>query len=190
MSDTQVNHEPGAAPGSEIITLGGGCFWCTEAVFSALDGVQTVESGYCNGAVVKPTYEQVCTGETGHAEVVRVRFDAQRIALADLLEIFLVTHDPTTVNRQGHDVGTQYRSGIYVHNDDQAAVARQVLATMAPKFDAPLVTEVEPERNYWPAEDYHQGYYAQHPHAGYCAFVISPKLAKLRQGFAARLRRG
>lgn len=190
MSDKQASREPGAEASSDTITLGGGCFWCTEAVFSALDGVLAVESGYCNGEVVKPSYEQVCTGETGHAEVVRVRFDPHRIALADLLEIFLATHDPTTLNRQGHDVGTQYRSGIYVHNDEQAAVARQVLAAMAAQFDVPLVTEVEPERNYWPAEGYHQGYYAQHPHAGYCAFVISPKLAKLRQGFAARMRRG
>lgn len=190
MSDTQASGTTDHAAGAELITFGGGCFWCTEAVFSALDGVLSVESGYCNGDVIQPTYDQVCTGETGHAEVVRVRFDPRRIALADLLEIFLATHDPTTLNRQGHDVGTQYRSGIYVHDVAQEAVARRVLSEMACQFDAPLVTEVEPERNYWPAEGYHQGYYAQHPHAGYCAFVISPKLAKLRQRFAARLRRG
>lgn len=173
----------------ETITLAGGCFWCTEAVFSALDGVESVESGYCNGEVIEPTYDQVCTGATGHAEVVKVRFDPSRIRLSELLEIFLLTHDPTTLNRQGHDVGTQYRSGIYVYNVDQEAVARRVLEDMAEQFDAPLVTEIEPERNYWPAEDYHQGYYARHPQAGYCAFVISPKLSKLRQRFAARLRR-
>lgn len=189
MSDTQASGTTDHASSGELITLGGGCFWCTEAVFSALDGVLSVESGYCNGDVNQPTYEQVCTGETGHAEVVRVRFDPHRIALADLLEIFFVTHDPTTLNRQGNDVGTQYRSGIYVHDATQAVVARRVLGEMAGQFDAPLVTEVEPERNYWPAEGYHQGYYAQHPQAGYCAFVISPKLAKLRQRFTSRLRR-
>lgn len=187
MSTTQAGTGAVGAE-SETITLGGGCFWCTEAVFSALDGVLAVESGYSNGHVAKPTYEQVCGGETGHAEVVRVRFDPRRISLAELLEIFLATHDPTTLNRQGADVGTQYRSGIYVHDGEQAVVARRVLAEMAPRFDAPLVTEVEPERNYWPAEDYHQRYYAQHPHAGYCAFVISPKLAKLRKAYLSRLR--
>lgn len=179
---------PAAAHDTETITLGGGCFWCTEAVFSALDGVLDVESGYCNGHVPRPTYEQVCTGETGHAEVVRVTFDPRRISLAELLEIFLVTHDPTSLNRQGADVGTQYRSGIYTHDDAQAVVARRVLEEMAPRFDAPLVTEVAPERQYTAAEGYHQDYYAQHPNAGYCAFVISPKLAKLRQAYAKRLR--
>jgi peptide-methionine (S)-S-oxide reductase len=173
---------------TETITLGGGCFWCTEAVFSALDGVLDVESGYTNGHLQNPTYEQICSGDTGHAEVVRVRFDPRRISLAEVLEIFLVTHDPTSLNRQGNDVGTQYRSGIYVHDEAQAVVARRVLAEMASRFDAPLVTEVEPEHNYWPAEAYHQDYYANHPHAGYCAFVISPKLAKLRQAYAQRLR--
>lgn len=176
------------APASETITLGGGCFWCTEAVFSALNGVLDVESGYSNGQVVRPTYEQVCTGETGCAEVVRVRFDPQRLSLAEVLEIFLVTHDPTSLNRQGNDVGTQYRSGIYVQDEAQAAVARSVLAAMAPRFDAPLVTEVEPLRDYSAAEAYHQDYYAHHPHAGYCTFVISPKLDKLRRAYAQRLR--
>lgn len=174
--------------GSETITLGGGCFWCTEAVFSAVDGVLDVESGYTNGHVTRPTYEQVCDGQTGHAEVVRLHFDPHRISLAEILEIFLITHDPTSLNRQGNDVGTQYRSGIYVQNDDQAVVARRAVEEMAPRFDAPLVTEIEPERNYWPAEDYHQDYYALHPNAGYCSFVISPKLAKLRKAYAARLR--
>lgn len=187
MSTTQAG---AGAPGDggETITLGGGCFWCTEAVFSPVDGVLEVESGYSNGHVERPTYEQVCSGETGHAEVVRVRFDPRRISLAELLEIFLVTHDPTSLNRQGHDVGTQYRSGIYVHDDAQAVVARRVIEEMAPRFDAPIVTEVAPERNYWPAEAYHQRYYERHPHAGYCAFVISPKLAKLRKAYGQRLR--
>lgn len=188
MSEAGKQLSGGTHDSSETITLGGGCFWCTEAVFSALEGVLSVESGYSNGAGARPSYEEVCTGETGYVEVVRVRFDPQRIALADLLEIFLVTHDPTSLNRQGNDAGTQYRSGIYVHAAAQADTARQVMAALALQFDTPLVTEIEAERNYWPAEGYHQGYYAQHPHAGYCAYVISPKLAKLRQKFKSRLR--
>lgn len=188
MADTSTKAGAGSAD-SETITLGGGCFWCTEAVFSGVEGVLDVESGYCNGHVMNPTYKQVCSGRTGHAEVVRVRFDPQRVGLAELLEIFLVTHDPTSLNRQGNDVGTQYRSGIYVQDEEQAVVARRVVEEMAPHFDAPLVTEIEPERHYTPAEDYHQDYYAHHPEAGYCAFVIAPKLAKLRKAYASRLRK-
>jgi peptide-methionine (S)-S-oxide reductase len=181
---------PSSEPsGSELITLGGGCFWCLEAVYARVEGVLSVESGYSNGRVKQPSYEAVCTGTTGHAEVVRVRFDPSRLPLAEVLEIFFVMHDPTTLNRQGNDIGTQYRSGIYVHSAGQQAVARTVMADVAAHFDRPLVTEVVPEDNYWPAEAYHQRYYENHPEQGYCSYIISPKLAKLRQKFAARLRR-
>jgi peptide-methionine (S)-S-oxide reductase len=176
---------------SETITLGGGCFWCLEAVFLDVEGVLSVESGYSNGAVDNPTYEQVCTGDTGHAEVVKVEFDPERISLRDILEIFFVIHDPTTLNRQGNDVGTQYRSGIYTHADDQARVAREVIAELEGSriHRSPVVTEVAPVANYWRAEDYHQRYFKNHPNQGYCAFVVAPKLEKFRKTFAARRRR-
>jgi peptide-methionine (S)-S-oxide reductase len=175
----------------ETATLGGGCFWCTEAVFLGVDGVDSVESGYCNGPVVNPSYEQVCGGDTGHAEVVRVRFDPARIGFRELLEILFVVHDPTTPNRQGNDVGTQYRSGIYTHSDEQARIAREVIAELQASgtVHGRIVTEVEPEQNYWPAEGYHQNYFALHPGAGYCAFVVAPKVEKFRQTFANRVRR-
>ncbi|MEO8296702.1 MAG: peptide-methionine (S)-S-oxide reductase MsrA [Burkholderiales bacterium] len=177
------------APDTECITLGGGCFWCLDAVYRQVDGVLSAESGYSNGQASRPTYEDVCNGTTGCVEVVRVQFDPARIALREVLEIFYCIHDPTTLNRQGNDVGTQYRSGIYVHSDQQAVVAREVMAAMAPNFDAPLVTELTPEADYWPAEDYHQDYYANHPGQGYCAYVISPKLAKFRKQFAQRMKK-
>lgn len=173
----------------EVITLGGGCFWCVEAVFEQVQGVLGVESGYCNGHVTRPNYEQVCSGQTGHAEVVRVRFDPAQISLRELLEIFFHTHDPTTLNHQGNDVGTQYRSGIYVHNAAQEAVAREVLAQAQVEFKNRVVTELQPERNYSAAEPYHQHYFAQHPHQGYCAFVVAPKVEKFRKTFAARVRK-
>lgn len=172
----------------ETITLGGGCFWCLEAVYEQVDGVLAVESGYSNGHVEQPTYEQVCGGRTGHAEVVRVTFDAERITLREILEIFFAIHDPTTRDRQGNDVGPQYRSGIYVHDAAQEAVAREVLAEANAAHGGRVVTELEPVRNYWRAEDYHQHYYARHPGQGYCAFVIAPKLEKFRRTFAARVR--
>jgi peptide-methionine (S)-S-oxide reductase len=174
----------------QTATLGGGCFWCTETVFLDVEGVLAVESGYCNGQVERPTYEQVCRGTTGHAEVVRVQFDPQRIGFRDLLEIFFVTHDPTTLNRQGNDVGTQYRSGIYTHDDEQARIAHEVIDELAQSgaVRGKIVTEVLPESNYWPAEGYHQNYFAQHPEQGYCAFVVAPKLEKFRKTFAARRR--
>ncbi len=176
---------------SEVATLGGGCFWCTEAVFLDVDGVLAVESGYCNGHVLNPSYEQVCSGDTGHAEVVRVSFDPQRITFRELLEIFFVVHDPTTLNRQGNDVGTQYRSGIYTHGDEQDRIAREVIAELQSSgaVRGQVVTEVTPERNYWRAEAYHQNYFAQHPGQGYCAFVVAPKVEKFRKTFAARRRR-
>lgn len=172
------------------ITLGGGCFWCTDAVFSRLDGVDAVECGYANGQVAEPSYEQVCTGRTGHAEVVKIGFDAARIDLRTLLRVFFATHDPTTLNRQGADVGTQYRSGIYVHDDEQGRVAREVIEELTREgvFPAPIVTEVQPLARYWPAEPEHQRYFERHPHQGYCSYVIAPKVAKLRQQYAKLLR--
>ncbi|MBL0088014.1 MAG: peptide-methionine (S)-S-oxide reductase MsrA [Ideonella sp.] len=172
----------------ELITLGGGCFWCLEAVYERVDGVVAVESGYCNGEVPNPSYEAVCTGRTGHAEVVRVSFDPQRISLGEVLEIFFVIHDPTTLNRQGNDVGTQYRSGIYTHAPEQLAVAQAVLAALQANSAASVVTELAPEQNYSRAEAYHQHYFANNPEQGYCAFVVAPKVEKFKRTFAARYR--
>ena len=174
---------------TETATLAGGCFWCLEAVYELVDGVTAVESGYCNGHVVNPSYEQVCTGTTGHAEVVRVRFDADRISLREVLEIFFTIHDPTTLNRQGNDVGTQYRSGVYLHDAAQEAAVRQVVTEANAALGARVVTEVLPLANYWRAEDYHQHYFANHPDQGYCAFVVAPKVDKFRRTFKARVRR-
>lgn len=168
----------------ETITLGGGCFWCTEAVYECVKGVVAVESGYCNGEVVNPTYEQVCTGRTGHVEVVRVKFDSAQISLREVLEIFFVIHDPTTLNRQGNDAGTQYRSGIYFHNAAQEAVAREVVAEVSALHNGRVVTEVVPEQNYTRAEDYHQHYFANQPNQGYCAMVVAPKVQKFKKTFA------
>ncbi|MFY7863860.1 peptide-methionine (S)-S-oxide reductase MsrA [Roseateles sp.] len=168
----------------ERITLGGGCFWCTEAVFERVRGVHRVESGYCNGDVSQPAYEQVCSGSTGHAEVVRVDFDPEVLSLRDLLEVFFTIHDPTSLNRQGADVGTQYRSGIYFHDAEQELVARQVLGEAQVAHRGQVVTELLPERNYWPAEPYHQHYYARNPDQGYCAFVVAAKVDKFLATFA------
>jgi len=168
----------------ETITLGGGCFWCTEAVYEQVRGVSAVQSGYSNGHTERPTYEQVCGGDTGHAEVVRVSFDDQVVTLREILEIFFVVHDPTTLNRQGNDVGTQYRSGIYLHDESQRPTAEAVLDEVQSATGGRAVTELLPESSYWPAEDYHQHYYAQHPGQGYCAFVVAPKIEKFRKTFA------
>ncbi len=173
---------------SQAITLGGGCFWCVEAVYELVDGVTAVENGYCNGQVLRPTYEQVCGGDTGHAEVVRVEFDADRISLREVLEIFFVVHDPTTLNRQGNDVGTQYRSGIYLHDVSQEAVVGEVLAEVSAANGGRVVTEVKMLANYSKAEAYHQHYFANHPNAGYCAFVVAPKVEKFRRTFKARVK--
>lgn len=170
---------------SEIATLGGGCFWCTEAVFQEIRGVTAVESGYSGGEVVDPTYEQVCEGTTGHAEVVRLTFDPDVIGYRELLEIFFTIHDPTTLNRQGNDVGTQYRSVVYFHSPQQQATAKAVIAEMANVWDAPLVTELSPAPIFYKAEPYHQDYFRQHPMQGYCAFVVAPKVAKFRATFPA-----
>ena len=170
------------------ITLGGGCFWCLEAVYELVDGVTEVESGYCNGHVRQPSYEQVCEGDTGHVEVVRVSFDDARIGLREILEIFFAIHDPTTPNRQGNDVGPQYRSGIYWHDESQRAVAQAVWDEAQAAHWGRVVTELQPLDNYWRAEDYHQHYYANHPNQGYCAYVVGPKVEKFRRTFAARLK--
>lgn len=173
---------------TETITLGGGCFWCTEAVYELVDGVTAVESGYCNGHVLNPSYEQVCTGDTGHAEVVRVSFEPARISLREVLEIFFHVHDPTTLNRQGNDVGTQYRSGIYTSSLEQETVAREVLAEANAAHGGRVVTEIKPLASYTKAEAYHQHYFANHPGQGYCAFVVAPKVEKFRKTFKARVK--
>jgi peptide-methionine (S)-S-oxide reductase len=173
---------------SETAILGGGCFWCTEAVYLEVKGVTSVESGYAGGAVPDPSYEQVCAGETGHAEVVKLQFDPAVISYRDLLEIFFTVHDPTTLNRQGNDVGTQYRSVIYTASPQQEATARQVIAEMAAVWDAPIVTELAPAPQYYRAEDYHQDYFRQHPLQGYCAFVVAPKVAKFKKTYSARIK--
>jgi len=175
-------------PSIETITLAGGCFWCIEAVYERVQGVTAVESGYSNGHVANPSYEQVCGGDTGHAEVVRVSFDPTRIELREVLEIFFVVHDPTTLNRQGNDVGTQYRSGIYFHDAAQEATAREVLAEVSALHQGRVVTELLPEANYSRAEEYHQHYFANHPNQGYCAFVVAPKVEKFKKTFASKVR--
>ncbi|WPG36157.1 peptide-methionine (S)-S-oxide reductase MsrA [Variovorax sp. EBFNA2] len=175
---------------TETIVLGGGCFWCTEAVFDRVQGVLDVESGYSNGQTVNPTYEQICTGRTGHAEVVKLEFDPAQISLRELLEIFFVVHDPTTLNRQGNDVGTQYRSGIYTSSDAQKEVADSVIREIeaSKTYSAPVVTEVAPLANYSTAETYHQDYFLNHPNQGYCAFVVGPKVEKFQKTFASRVK--
>lgn len=172
---------------TEIATLGGGCFWCLEAVYQELKGVQHVESGYTGGHVPNPTYEQVCEGTTGHAEVVKLTFDPEVVSYREILEIFFTIHDPTTPNRQGNDIGTQYRSAIYYHSPEQHDTAKHVLAEMANVWDAPIVTELTPAGPYYKAEDYHQNYFRQHPLQGYCAFVVAPKVGKFRKTFAEKV---
>jgi peptide-methionine (S)-S-oxide reductase len=183
--------QPSTAPAVDTITLGGGCFWCLEAVYEQVDGVLAVESGYCNGHDPAPTYDAVCGGCTGHVEVVRVRFDTTRIPLDEILAIFFTIHDPTTRDRQGNDIGPQYRSGIYWHRPDQRDTARQVMDELAAsaRLRGAIVTELEPVANYHRAEDYQQHYFANHPEQGYCAFVVAPKVEKFRQVFARRVRR-
>ncbi len=163
----------------QVATLGGGCFWCLEAVYEQQPGVERVVSGYAGGAVEHPTYEQVCTGATGHAEVVQVHFDPEQTSYEALLELFWRCHDPTTLNRQGADVGTQYRSVIFYHDDSQQAQAQASREKASAAFADPIVTELAPAPEFYPAEEYHQGYYRRNPGAGYCGFVIRPKLQKL-----------
>lgn len=173
----------------EIATLGGGCFWCIEAVLNQVKGVQKVISGYTGGtAPGKPTYREVCSGLTGHAEVVQVKFDPSVISFEDLLVIFMTSHDPTTLNRQGGDVGTQYRSVIYYHNEEQKMIAEKVIMQMAPYYENPIVTKISKLQVFHEAEEYHQEYYRNNPTAGYCSAVISPKLARLRRMHADKLK--
>jgi peptide-methionine (S)-S-oxide reductase len=175
---------------TEIATLGGGCFWCLDAVFEQLQGVISVVSGYAGGKVENPTYEQVCSGATGHAEVVRISFDSTKITYRELLEVFFTIHDPTTLNRQGADVGTQYRSVIFYHSPEQQKVAQEMIKEMGASstWDKPIVTAVEKFRNFYPTEDYHQEYYRHNRMQPYCQAVISPKLTKLRQKFLPKLK--
>jgi peptide-methionine (S)-S-oxide reductase len=172
------------------VTLGGGCFWCLEAVYEPLRGVEKVESGYAGGATPNPSYRQVCGGNTGHVEVVQITFDPEVISYGDLLEIFFAMHDPTTRNRQGADVGTQYRSVIFYHSPEQKQAAEALITELnaAGVWGAPIVTEVGPFREFYKAEDYHQGYFRNNPAQGYCQAVVAPKVAKLRQKFASRLK--
>jgi len=172
----------------EIATLAGGCFWCTEAVYQNLKGVESVESGYIGGAQPDPTYEQVCSGGTGHAEAIRITYDPDVIGYTDLLDIFFATHNPTTLNRQGNDVGTQYRSAIFPHSSEQEAAARAGIDRAQADQADPIVTTIEPDAPWYPAEDYHQKYWDRVGDRNpYCMAVIPPKLAKLRKGFAARI---
>jgi len=173
---------------TEVAILGGGCFWCLEAVYLEVRGVTRVESGYMGGGTPNPSYEQVCAGTTGHAEVVRLEFDPAQVTYRDILEIFFTIHDPTTLDRQGNDVGTQYRSVIFWQTPGQEATARKVMAEMAAVWDAPIVTQLLPAAAWYKAEDYHQDYFNQHPLQGYCAFVVAPKVAKFRKVFANRLK--
>jgi peptide-methionine (S)-S-oxide reductase len=178
------------APGKETATLAGGCFWCLEAVYDRVKGVESVESGYMGGQVANPTYEQVCAGNTGHAEVVRIAYDPKVLSYRDVLDVFFAIHDPTTLNRQGNDVGTQYRSAIFYHTAEQKRVAEEKMRELTDSgvFDGRIVTEVVPAGALYLAEDYHQEYFDRNPRQPYCMAVVSPKVAKLRKAFAHRLK--
>lgn len=175
----------------EIATLAGGCFWCLEAVYDEIEGVEEVTSGYAGGSTPNPTYEQVCSEQTGHAEVVQVQFDPGVISFDEILDVFFTIHDPTALNRQGNDVGTQYRSAIFYHSPEQERIARKKIADLeaAKMWEAPIVTEVEPLTAFYPAEEYHQEYYRRNPTQPYCQIVVAPKVAKARKKFLARLKR-
>lgn len=178
-------------PSTETATLGGGCFWCLEAVYEELEGVSSVQSGYSGGARPNPTYEQVCSGATGHAEVVQIHFDPSATPYREILQVFFSIHDPTTLNRQGNDVGTQYRSVIYYHSDEQKETAQTVMKELdgSGALNAPIVTQLVPLENFYPAEDYHNEYYSQNPSQPYCRFVIDPKVAKFRAQYFDKLKK-
>ncbi len=180
------------SPTPALATLAGGCFWCLEAAFEQLAGVERVTSGYAGGQVANPSYEAVCGGDTGHAEVVQLQFDPAVISFRELLGVFFTIHDPTTLNRQGHDVGTQYRSAVFYHDAEQERVAREVIAGLEKEkiFDDPIVTEVVPLDRFWPAEAYHHQYFRRNPYQPYCMAVVAPKVAKLRKHFFDRLKVG
>ncbi len=175
----------------ETATLAAGCFWCVEAVFGALVGVENVVSGYSGGHTANPTYQQVCSETTGHAEVVQIRFDPEQLSFADLLRVYFTVHDPTTLNRQGGDIGTSYRSAIFYHSEEQRQTAHDIISEITAEaiYDDAIVTEVTAFDKFWPAEDYHQEYFANNPNQPYCAAVVAPKVAKFRQKFAHRLKR-
>ena len=175
----------------ETATLAAGCFWCVEAVFDDLEGVADVVSGYSGGHTENPTYQQVCSETTGHAEVVQIRFDPTVLSYADLLRVYFAVHDPTQLNRQGNDIGTSYRSAIFYHSDEQRRTAEEIIAEITAErlYDNPIVTEVVPFDKFWPAEDYHQEYFANNPSQPYCAAVVAPKVAKFRQKFLTRLKK-
>jgi peptide-methionine (S)-S-oxide reductase len=177
-------------PQHEVATLAGGCFWCLEAAFAELKGVERVESGYTGGRTPNPSYEQVCSGTTGHAEVVQITFDPEVVSFRDLLHVFFTIHDPTTLNRQGADAGTQYRSAIFYHSPEQRAAAEQVMAELGAEevWDAPIVTELVPLERFYPAEEYHRDYYRRNPDQGYCRAVIAPKVAKVRKLYLDKLK--
>jgi peptide-methionine (S)-S-oxide reductase len=182
---------PNALTGKEVTTLAGGCFWCLEAVYDQLRGVEDVASGYAGGKVANPSYRLVCTGSTGHAEVVQLTFDPQVISYREILQVFFAIHDPTTLNRQGADIGTQYRSAIFYHSAGQRATAEQVIAELSAEklWPAPIVTQVVPFETFYPAEDYHQEYFARNPEQGYCQIVVAPKVAKFRKHFFEKLKK-
>jgi len=185
-----MNTEQQTRPDTEVATLAGGCFWCLEAVYDDLKGVLSVESGYMGGAVQNPDYESVCGGRTGHAEVVQIKFDPKVVSFRELLDVFFVIHDPTTLNRQGNDVGTQYRSAVFYHSAEQKLVAEQAIAAVGKEgvWGAPIVTELTPAVRFWVAEDYHQEYFARNPGQGYCQFVVAPKVQKFRKHFLSKLK--
>jgi peptide-methionine (S)-S-oxide reductase len=174
----------------EVTTLAGGCFWCLEAVYNQMKGVRSVESGYTGGHTERPTYEAVCEGRTGHAEAVRITFDPSVVSYREILEVFFVIHDPTTLNRQGHDVGTQYRSAIFYHTPEQKRIAEELIATFTREqvYPDPIVTELVPATAWHEAEAYHQEYFARNPYQGYCTAVVSPKVAKFRKQFSSKLK--
>ncbi len=177
--------------GTEVATLAGGCFWCLEAVYDQLKGVADVVSGYSGGHVRNPSYQQVTTGMTGHAEVIQIRYNPQEVSFRDLLNVFFTIHDPTTLNRQGNDVGTQYRSAIFYHTPEQKATAEQVIAELnaGHVWDDPIVTEIAPFEDFYPAEDYHQEYFARNPYQPYCRVVVAPKVAKFRKQYFEQLKK-
>jgi len=177
--------------GLEVVTLGGGCFWCLEAVYDQMRGITDVVSGYAGGHVINPSYKAVCTGTTGHAEVTQVTFDTNEVSLKEILQVFFTIHDPTTLNRQGNDVGPQYRSAIFYHNEAQKQVAEEVIREFEAEqvWDSPIVTEISPLDIFYPAEDYHQEYYENNQYQPYCMFVVAPKVKKFRQKFTQQLKR-
>ncbi len=181
MNAAPDSKETPAPAKTQLATLGGGCFWCTEALFETFEGIKSVASGYTGGQAPNPTYKQVCTGDTGHAEVIQIEFDPGRISYEQLLEIFWEVHDPTTQDRQGPDSGTQYRSIILYHNEAQRVAAEKSRQAAAKRFKVPITTEIKPLTKFWPAEDYHQDYFRKNPNQPYCAYIISPKLQKLQK---------